>query len=170
MRKVIQQHVLLATDRHDAANEPEEQWLTIQSAGAFLLSQWLPDTPPPKESGSYHMSKKEYDKFRDLLWKFTRAIGWSKWDDRSEWYIKQVLPLGQEAPEVEPPSLEFIESRERELLGVMRLLGNNISAERRAQCEMYLRQMTKAKEKRKELDSVAKPIPVNDEGKQGGAA
>ena len=145
-----QQKILLATDKHEGNGTPAEQWLTIQSAGAFLLSQWLPSNSPPKEAGWYHMKQKEYDKFVDLLSKFCRALGWSKWDFQSTWYVKQVLPLGEDPPDVEPPSMEELEKAEKLFMSVSSLPG---AERKREQVEMYLRQIATAKEKRKQWDA-----------------
>ncbi len=88
---------MLATNHHDVGGGPDEQWVTIQSAGAFLLSQYMTwaKTPPGG------MSQQDYVKLNDLLWTFCAALRWSKWDYRSTWYIKDVKPLQEQCDKCE---------------------------------------------------------------------
>lgn len=115
MNKHEVQRVLLCTDHHDVDSEPDEQWLLMPIAGAFLLSQWLPDKPPSKEAGTYLISEQEYEQLKELLWRLCTVLGWSKWDYRSEWYVKEVLPVGEQPPETPPPSMEKLEDVEKRL-------------------------------------------------------
>ena len=153
-----QQLVLLATNRHDGNNEPAQQWMTIQIAGAFLASQWLPKEPPPKEVGTCAMSQEEWDQFTELLWKYTKAIGWSKWDYRSEWYVREVLPIGAKPPELEPPTMAELDELERQCNFIESLYMQEVGplpSENQALLDLHRRQIERDRQRRLELDERA---------------
>jgi len=80
----ITQEVLLATDRHDASNEPDEIWIRRHAAFALILWQELDD-----HHGKTSEERDLMKKLQDFCWD---RLKFSKWDFRTIWYIKEVRP------------------------------------------------------------------------------
>lgn len=98
------QMVLIKTDTHDVEGEPQEQWIGRASACGFLLHQEFADMP----------LKTELEKqIESLLWRWCTSWGWSKWDFRSTWYLKEVAAPVDYDSSAEIRDLEEAEARQK---------------------------------------------------------
>src|ERR1035441_2263949 len=93
------QMILIRTDRHDVESKPVEQWIGVQMAGALMLLQSMPESNPVAHmrnplNKNVVMTNNKWKALDEALWTLLTVHGFSKWDFRSKWYIKEVQPPG----------------------------------------------------------------------------